>query len=111
MLKNIYEDYKHLITYTCAVLPSEEVSDVVVEPYNAVLALHQLINYTDFNVLIDNEALFNTWKRGENGPCTYKGMNSLITPGFSGITSGSRFPGQLNMDVRKLSTNLKPFPR
>ena len=30
---------------------------------------------------------------------------------MSGITTCLRFPGQLNADLRKLATNLVPFPR
>lgn len=30
---------------------------------------------------------------------------------MSGITTPLRFPGQLNSDLRKLSTNMVPFPR
>jgi Tubulin C-terminal domain len=30
---------------------------------------------------------------------------------FSGITTCLRFPGQLNADLRKLATNMVPFPR
>merc|ERR1712196_395532 len=31
--------------------------------------------------------------------------------GLSGITCSIRFPGQLNCDLRKLGTNMVPFPR
>ena len=30
---------------------------------------------------------------------------------MSGVTTSLRFPGQLNADLRKLATNLVPFPR
>ena len=39
------------------VLPSPKVSDTVVEPYNAMLALNQLIECSDATFCIDNEAL------------------------------------------------------
>ena len=37
---------------------SPKVSDTVVEPYNATLALHQLVENTDETFMIDNEALY-----------------------------------------------------
>ena len=37
---------------------SSKVSDTVVEPYNATLALHQLVENTDETFMIDNEALY-----------------------------------------------------
>ena len=33
------------------------------------------------------------------------------TPATAGVTCCLRFPGQLNADLRKLATNLIPFPR
>jgi hypothetical protein len=39
------------------VIPSPKVSDTVVEPYNAVLSFHQLVENADECFLLDNEAL------------------------------------------------------
>jgi len=39
---------------TCSVMPSPEVSDTVVEPYNATLSVHQLVKNTDETYCIDN---------------------------------------------------------
>ena len=35
-----------------------QVSDTVVEPYNATLSVHQLVENTDESYCIDNEALY-----------------------------------------------------
>lgn len=43
---------------TFSVLPSPKVSDVVTEPYNATLSLHQLIENADSVVCLDNDALY-----------------------------------------------------
>ena len=37
-------------------IPSPKVSDTVVEPYNAVLSFHQLVENSDESFLLDNEA-------------------------------------------------------
>lgn len=37
---------------------SPQVSDTVVEPYNATLSVHQLVENTDETFCIDNEALY-----------------------------------------------------
>merc|ERR1711939_987901 len=42
---------------------------------------------------------------------TYGDLNHLVSAGLSGITCSIRFPGQLNCDLRKLGTNMVPFPR
>jgi len=43
---------------TFSVIPSPKVSDTVVEPYNAVLSFHQLVENADECCLLDNEALY-----------------------------------------------------
>jgi len=42
---------------TYSVLPSPKVSETVVEPYNAMLSLHQLTENADLVFAFDNEAL------------------------------------------------------
>ena len=38
-------------------------------------------------------------------------MNKLVASAISGVTCCLRFPGDVNSDLRKLATNLIPFPR
>ncbi len=89
-----------------------KVSDTVVEPYNAMLAMHQLVDNVDEVFCIDNEALYDICFRTLKltNP-NYGDLNSLVSRVMSGITCSLRFPGQLNSDLRKLATNLIPFPR
>ncbi|CAF2099782.1 unnamed protein product [Brassica napus] len=68
---------------------AEEVSDTVVEPYNATLSVHQLVENAD----------------------EFGDLNHLILATMSGVTCCICFPGQLNSDLRKLAVNLIPFPR
>uniref|UniRef100_M4D8W3 Tubulin/FtsZ 2-layer sandwich domain-containing protein n=2 Tax=Brassica TaxID=3705 RepID=M4D8W3_BRACM len=68
---------------------AEEVSDTVVEPYNATLSVHQLVENAD----------------------EFGDLNHLILATMSGVTCCLCFPGQLNSDLRKLAVNLIPFPR
>ena len=42
---------------TFSILPAPKVSETVVEPYHAMLSLHQLVDNSDLTVCIDNEAL------------------------------------------------------
>lgn len=97
---------------TFSVVPSPKVSDTVVEPYNATLATHQLIEYADQVVCIDNEALYNICHHTlKLKSPAHADLNNLISTVMSGITCSLRFPGQLNADLRKLAVNLIPFPR
>ena len=40
VLSKLKEEYPTHITPTFSVMPSEKVSDIVVEPYNVVLSMH-----------------------------------------------------------------------
>jgi len=112
LLLKIRDGYPDRITTTYSVYPSPKVSDTVVEPYNAVLSSHQLLENSDETFIIDNEALYNISHNvlKQNQP-TYADLNSLIATATCGITASLRFPGKLNGDLRKLGVNLVPFPR
>jgi len=112
LLTKIKEEFPDRMLFTFSVVPSPKVSDTVVEPYNATLSVHQLVENADEVVCIDNEALyqicFNTLKLASP---TYADLNFLVTNVMSGVSCSLRFPGQLNSDLRKLAVNLIPFPR
>ena len=94
------------------VIPSPKVSDTVVEPYNAVLSFHQLVENSDESFLLDNEALYDICFRTlKLTTPTYGDLNHLVSAAMSGATCCLRFPGQLNCDLRKIAVNLIPFPR
>merc|ERR1712110_510505 len=112
LISKVREEYPDRIMATYSVFPSPKVSDVVVEPYNALLSIHQLIENADEVSVIDNEALydicFTTLKIQKP---TFTHLNDLVATAMAGTTCCLRFPGQLNSDLRKLGVNLIPFPR
>lgn len=112
MMSKLREEYPDRIMLTYPVFPSPKVSDVVVEPYNAALAINCLLEKADEVMVIDNEALYqichNTLK---NKNPTFRDLNHLVSAAMSGTTCCLRFPGQVNSDLRKLGVNLIPFPR
>merc|ERR1719393_1039525 len=90
----------------------EEYPDRVMETYNCTLSVHQLVENSDFSFCLDNEALYDICFRTlKLTTPTYGDLNHLVSAGLSGITCSVRFPGQLNCDLRKLGTNMVPFPR
>merc|ERR1712124_122216 len=91
LISKIREEYPDRIMTTYSVIPSPKVSDTVVEPYNAVLSFHQLVENADQVMMMDNEALYDICFR------TLK----LTTPTY----------GHLNCDLRKIAVNMIPFPR
>merc|ERR1739844_225067 len=112
LISKIREEYPDRIMNTYSVVPSPKVSDTVVEPYNATLSVHQLVENTDETFRIDNEALYDICFRTLKltNP-TYGDLNHLVSITMSGVTTCLRFPGQLNADLRKLAVNMVPFPR
>jgi len=112
LISKIREEYPDRIMATFSVFPSPKVSDTVVEPYNATLSVHQLVENADEVMVIDNEALYDICFRTlKLTTPTYGDLNHLVSAALSGITCCLRFPGQLNSDLRKLAVNLVPFPR
>jgi tubulin beta len=112
LISKIREEYPDRMMCTFSVVPSPKVSDTVVEPYNATLSVHQLVENADEVFCIDNEALYDICFRTlKLTTPTYGDLNHLVSACMSGITCCLRFPGQLNSDLRKLAVNLIPFPR
>ncbi|XP_025917679.1 tubulin beta chain-like [Apteryx rowi] len=112
LISKIREEYPDRIMNTFSVVPSPKVSDTVVEPYNATLSVHQLVENTDETYCIDNEALYDICFRTlKLTTPTYGDLNHLVSATMSGVTTCLRFPGQLNADLRKLAVNMVPFPR
>eukprot|EP00768_Dysnectes_brevis_P004092 gnl/Dysnectes_brevis/290_a323_4518.p1 GENE.gnl/Dysnectes_brevis/290_a323_4518~~gnl/Dysnectes_brevis/290_a323_4518.p1 ORF type:complete len:475 (-),score=152.15 gnl/Dysnectes_brevis/290_a323_4518:1445-2806(-) len=112
LIAKIREEYPDRMMCTFSVVPSPKVSDTVVEPYNATLSVHQLVEHADQVFCIDNEALYDICFRTLKLTCpSYGDLNHLVSLVMSGITCSLRFPGQLNSDLRKLAVNLQPFPR
>ncbi|WAR63570.1 hypothetical protein PtB15_17B170 [Puccinia triticina] len=112
LISKIREEFPDRMMATFSVVPSPKVSDTVVEPYNATLSVHQLVENSDETFCINNEALYNICFRTlKLATPTYGDLNHLVSIVMSGITTCLRFPGQLNSDLRKLAVNMVPFPR
>jgi tubulin beta len=112
LISKIREEYPDRVMTTFSVIPSPKVSDTVVEPYNAVLSFHQLVENSDQAFMMDNEALYDICFRTlKLTTPTYGDLNHLVSAALSGTTCCLRFPGQLNCDLRKIAVNMVPFPR
>merc|ERR1712196_613113 len=112
LISKIREEYPDRVMSTYSVIPSPKVSDTVVEPYNATLSVHQLVENADQCFVLDNEALYDICFRTlKLTTPTYGDLNHLVSAAICGTTCSLRFPGQLNCDLRKLAVNMVPFPR
>lgn len=112
VLSKLREEFPDRMLSTFSVLPSPKVSETVVEPYNALLSLHQLIQTSDMTITLDNEALYDIAVRTlKTTSPAFTDLNNIIAKVMCGVSTSLRFPGQLNGDLRKLGMNLIPFPR
>ena len=112
LLTRIHEEYYDSILCTYTVAPSSAVSDIVTEPYNAVLSLHHMTDLLNMCMLFDNEALCGLLSRHFSlASPTYKEINHYIATAITRITSPIRFAGPLNSNYRKLGVNIIPYPR
>ncbi|XP_032003729.1 tubulin beta-8 chain-like isoform X2 [Hylobates moloch] len=112
LINKIWEEYPDRMINTFSILPSPKVSDTVVEPYNAILSVHGLIENADETFCIGNEALYDICSRTLELPAsTCDDLNHLVSVTICGVTMCLRFPGQLNADLRKLAINMVLFPR
>jgi len=94
------------------VYPSPQVSTAVVEPYNSVLSTHSLLEHTDVDVILDNEAIYDICKKSlDIERPSYLNLNRLVAQVISSLTASLRFDGALNVDVTEFQTNLVPYPR
>ena len=88
LLIKIRDSYPDRIACTYSVYPSPKVSDVVVEPYNATLSIHQLLENSDETFVIDNEALYNISHNVlKQSQPKYSDLNWVISCVMSGITA------------------------
>jgi tubulin beta len=112
LVNTLRAEYPDRILSSYSLFPSLRESDIVVEPYNCILALRQLAESADAVFCFDNASLcdicYRTLKLTKP---TFSNLNRLISMVMAGTTCSVRFPGQVNTDLRKLFVNLVPFPR
>jgi len=112
ILDRLSSDYGKLSKISFSVYPSPRVSTAVVEPYNSVLATHNLLEHTDVSIVLDNEAIYDICRRKlDIIQPSYNNLNRLIAQIVSSITLSLRFEGDSNVDISEFRTNLVPFPR
>lgn len=88
LISKIREEYPDRIMMTFSIVPSPKVSDTVVEPYNATLSVHQLVENADEVFCVDNEALYDICYRTlKLTTPTYGDLNHLVSATMSGVTT------------------------
>ncbi|KAI5067412.1 hypothetical protein GOP47_0017940 [Adiantum capillus-veneris] len=95
LISKVREEYPDRMMLTFSVFPSPKVSDTVVEPYNATLSVHQLVENADECMVLDNEALYDICFRtlklvtptfGLKMACTFIGNSTSIQEMFRRVS-------------------------
>jgi len=112
ILERIAVDYRKKSKIGFEIYPAPKISTCIVEPYNAMLSTHWLLDHTEVSVILDNEAIYGICqKQLDVARPSYKQLNSIIAKVISSMTASLRFDGELNVDLGEFQTNLVPFPR
>ncbi|CCE82747.1 Piso0_002491 [Millerozyma farinosa CBS 7064] len=122
LLSDRYGSKKLLNTYS--VFPSnEKTSDVVVQPYNTILTLKKLIEFSDGTLVFDNDAINSIENAlfgistgisndafNNRGSGAFQVANKLISFVLSGVSNPLRFPTYMYSSHESIFSTLIPTP-
>lgn len=113
ILEHLSDRYPKKLIQTYSVFPNQdEISDVVVQPYNTLLTLKRLALQADVTVVLDNTALNSiAADRLHIQNPTFQQINKLVSTIMSASTATLRYPGYMNNDLIGLTASLIPTPR
>ncbi|RKP27823.1 Tubulin, alpha 4 like-protein [Syncephalis pseudoplumigaleata] len=112
LMERLATDYGKKTKLEFGIYPAPQISTAVVEPYNAVLTTHTMLEHVDCTFIVDNEAINDICRTRLNlERPNYANLNRLICQVVSSITASVRFAGSLNVDLQEFQTNLVPYPR
>jgi tubulin gamma len=112
-LEKIADRFPKKLVQTYSVFPNQdEISDVVVQPYNSLLTLRRLTQSADCVVVLDNTALNRiAADRLHIENPSFTQINSLVSTIMSVSTATLRYPSYMNNDLIGLISPLIPTPR
>eukprot|EP01064_Diplonema_japonicum_P000916 TRINITY_DN10601_c0_g1_i1.p1 TRINITY_DN10601_c0_g1~~TRINITY_DN10601_c0_g1_i1.p1 ORF type:complete len:354 (+),score=40.62 TRINITY_DN10601_c0_g1_i1:302-1363(+) len=112
LLDRISSAYPDKIKLSLPVYPSPRTASSLVEPYNALLASHHLLEHTDLALPFETDALHDiVWRHLNVEMPTNDDVGRVFTRTVSNLTSSVRFGGGLNRSLAELQGGLVQFPR
>ena len=114
LLERLNDRYPKKLIQTYSVFPTAHkgTSDVVVQPYNSILALKRLTQNADSVVVLDNAALTRIAADRLHVPNpTFRQTNQLVSTVMAASTQTLRYPGYMNNDMVGIVASLVPTPR
>ena len=113
IMERLSDRFPKKLLQTYSVFPNQdEISDVVVQPYNSLLTLKRLTNCADCVVVLDNTALnrIATDRLHIENP-TFTQINTLVSTIMSVSTTTLRYPSYMNNNLIGLTAPLIPTPQ
>lgn len=112
VLSTLGLDYGKKNRLNVAVVPSSTYSTCSTEPYNAVLALYNIIELSDLAMIVDNTAIARICQQQLHirWP-TLADLNVVIAQALSNVTYSMRCPSLMNTSLEEIKSSLVPYPR
>ncbi|XP_055387015.1 tubulin gamma-1 chain [Condylostylus longicornis] len=113
IMEKLSDRFPKKLIQTYSVFPNQdEISDVVVQPYNSMLTLKRLTSCADCVVVLDNTALnrIATDRLHIQNP-SFTQINSLVSTIMSVSTTTLRYPSYMNNNLIGLTAPLIPTPQ
>merc|ERR1711993_34914 len=80
ILERIAVDYRKKSKIGFEIYPAPKISTCIVEPYNAMLSTHWLLDHTEVSIILDNEAIYAICqKQLDKDRPSYADLNILIS--------------------------------
>ncbi|KAG8916082.1 gamma-tubulin [Tulasnella sp. 417] len=114
LLERLNDKFPKKLIQTYSVFPNNT-ADVVVQPYNSLLAMKRLANHADSVVVVDNSALTrivaDRLHGVEDAAASFTQANQLVATVMAASTQTLRYPGYMNNDLVGIIASLIPTPR
>ncbi|KAH8412412.1 hypothetical protein KR009_001833 [Drosophila setifemur] len=113
IMERLADRYPKKLIQTFSVFPNQdEISDVVVQPYNSMLTLKRLTSAADSVVVLDNTALNRiACDRLHIQNPSFSQINNLVSTIMSVSTTTLRYPSYMNNNLIGLMAPLIPTPQ
>lgn len=113
LLERLNDRFPKKLIQTYSVFPdTQSVGDVVVQPYNSILAMRRLTENADSVVVLDNGALTRiAADRLHVQEPSFAQTNQLVSTVMAASTTTLRYPGYMHNDLVGIIASLIPTPR
>ncbi|KAF2397784.1 tubulin-domain-containing protein [Trichodelitschia bisporula] len=113
LLERLNDRFPKKLIQTYSVFPdTQNAGDVVVHPYNSLLAMRRLTQNADSVVVLDNGALSRiAADRLHVQEPSFQQTNQLVSTVMSASTTTLRYPGYMHNDLVGIVASLIPTPR